>query len=268
MTSRHQPIGLFDSGIGGLSVLQHVRQQLPDEDLLYFADQAHVPYGRRSAESVQQLSLAVTRFLLEQGAKLIVVACNTASAAALTWLRQTVPSIPFVGMEPAVKPGAQSTQTGSVGVLATQGTFGSPRYARLMASYANGVTVYENPCLGLVELIEAGESDSAETEALLKTILLPMLAKGVDTLVLGCTHYPFAIDAMRRVVGPDITIIDPAPAVVRQTRRVLTEQELLNDSGGSVVAYTSGDVARFVDQTSSLLDSTFPTFHHAIYAYR
>jgi glutamate racemase len=262
MTSRHDPIGVFDSGIGGLSVLQHLRAQLPTEDLIYFADQAHVPYGRRSAESVRQLSLAVTQFLLEQGAKLIVVACNTASAAALTWLRRTVPDVPFVGMEPAVKPGAESTRTGSVGVLATQGTFGSPRYARLMASYANGVTVYENPCLGLVELIEAGEGNSAETEALLKTILNPMLANGIDTLVLGCTHYPFVLDMIRAVVGPDIIIIDPAPAVARQTARVLGRYDLLNDGGGELLAYTSGDASHLSAQIMTLLGTTFPTRHH------
>lgn len=219
-------IGIFDSGIGGLSVLRHVRAELPDEPLMYVADQAHVPYGARTAAEVRQFSEGISRFLLELGAELIVVACNTASAAALTYLRAVLPQVPFVGMEPAVKPAAAQTRTGKVGVMATAGTFESERYADLMHRFAAGIQVYEDPCRGLVELIEAGRATAVETERLLQNVLRPMLAAGVDTLVLGCTHYPFVRPLIEKVVAdfaPNpqaISIIDPAPAVARQTRRV------------------------------------------------
>lgn len=226
-------IGLFDSGVGGLSVLRHIRAELPHEPLLYLADQAHVPYGRRSADEVRQLSEAISRFLLALGAKLIVVACNTASAAALAHLRSVLPQVPFVGMEPAVKPAAAQTQTGKVGVMATAGTFESERYAALMHRFAAGIRVYEDPCPGLVELIEAGKTADAQTERLLQTILYPMLADGVDTLVLGCTHYPFVRPLIEQVIASApqkpqtaVAIIDPAPAVARQTRRVLEAHHL------------------------------------------
>jgi glutamate racemase len=258
------PIGVFDSGVGGLSVLKHLRDLLPQEDILYFADQAHVPYGQRSAENVRQLSAAVTQFLRDKHCKLIVVACNTASAAALSWLREIMPDMPIVGMEPAVKPGARATKTGKVGILATSGTFESQRYARLMAAYARDVSLVENPCTGLVSLIEAGKGDSAETEALLRPILEPMLAAGVDTLVLGCTHYPFVTPIIRKLVGPDVTIIDPAPAVARQTKRVLTRLDLLNTDGGNTVAYTSGNPNRFALQIENLLGSSLPVNYQPI----
>lgn len=236
------PIGVFDSGVGGLSVLRHLQAQLPHEQLIYLADQAHVPYGPRSEREIQQFSQAITHFLLARSAKLVVVACNTASAAALSWLRQQFPQVPFVGMEPAVKPAAQTTRTGKVGVLATPRTFASERYADLMARFAANVSVWEDPCVGLVPQIEAGAIASAETRALLQTYLTPMLAAGVDTVVLGCTHYPFVLPLIEQIVGSAVSIIDPAPAVARQTSRVLQRRQLLADSSapGGVRLITTG----------------------------
>ncbi len=186
--------------MGGLSVLRPIREIFPNEHILYFADQAHVPYGSRSLAEIRHFSEEITRFLLDQGAKIIVVACNTASAAALSSLRETFPEVAFVGMEPAVKPAALETRSGKVGVLATENTFSSPRYALLMSRFAQDVEVIENPCRGLVSLIEAGDIATGETEALLRRVLDPMLAAGVDTLVLGCTHYPFVRPLIEGIV--------------------------------------------------------------------
>lgn len=250
-----QPIGVFDSGVGGLSILREIRARLPNESLIYLADQAHVPYGPRRQQEIRQFSEAITRHLLNLGAKLIVVACNTASAAALTSLRQTFPGTPFVGMEPAVKPAAHQTKSGHVGVLATAGTFASQRYAELMARYANGVTVSEDPCVGLVDLIEGGQIDGPVTEARLSSIVQPMLASGVDTLVLGCTHYPFIIPTLTRLVGPAVSIIDPAPAIARQVEWVLAQRGWLRqgDPPPPPRYLTTGDAAAFARQISHLL---------------
>lgn len=241
------PVAVFDSGVGGLSVLRHLRRLLPHEDLIYLADQAHVPYGPRPAPEVQHFARGITRFFGARAAKIVVVACNTATAAALNYLRATFPHVPFVGMEPAVKPGAARTETGKVGVLATAGTFESQRYRRLMSRYAGNVTLYEDSCRGLVSLIEEGLLDAPQTQALLERCMAPMLEAGVDTIVLGCTHYPFVLATIRAIAGPDVTIIDPAPAVARQTLRVLQGQALLNETGGvgQVTAFTTGDSGRF-----------------------
>ncbi|MCZ7670573.1 MAG: glutamate racemase [Chloroflexi bacterium] len=245
------PIGVFDSGVGGLSVLAQIHKQFPAENLLYVADQAHVPYGPRSLSEVQQFSAAITRFLLAQNARLIVVACNTASAAALNTLRRAFPDVVFVGMEPAVKPAARATKTGKVGVLATTGTFASERYAALMTRFAHDVVVYEDPCLGLVELIEAGEIDSPPVRALLRQVVTPMLAAGVDTLVLGCTHYPFVLPTLRQIVGTAVSLIDPAPAVARQVGRVLQASPVPAESWGRVTLLTSGGRPFFRRRCSS-----------------
>lgn len=226
-------IGVFDSGVGGLSVLRHIRAELPGEPLVYLADRAHVPYGPRPASEIQQFSEGITRFLLRQGARLIVVACNTATAAALNHLRQVFPHVSFVGTEPAVKPAAQQTQSGKVGVLATSRTFDSQRYVALMARYGQGIELFEDPCVGLVPLIEAGQIDTPETEQLLQTALSPMLRAGVDTVVLGCTHYPFVLPLIEKIVGTAVTIIDPAPAIARQTHRLYRGQEVVADNAVS-----------------------------------
>lgn len=247
------PIGVFDSGVGGLSILRQIQALLPNESLVYVADQFHVPYGSRSISEVRQFSLAVSQFLMAKNVKLVVVACNTASAAALSFLRQQFPQFPFVGMEPAVKPAAQRTKTGKVGVLATEGTFASERYADLMARFAQNVEVFEDPCLGLVDLIEHGQLN--ETEKLLQAIISPMMASNVDTLVLGCTHYPFVIPVLEKLVETAVSIIDPAPAVARQVKRVLGHNDLLatNSSDANVDLITTGTAELFRQQVQQLL---------------
>jgi len=246
---RAAPIGVFDSGVGGLSVLRAVRRLLPDEEIIFLADQAHVPYGPRPLQQVRAFSDAITRYLLDRGAKLIVVACNTASAAALHYLRETFPQTPFVGMEPAVKPAAEYTQSGVVGVLATPATFQGELYASVLERFAQDVIVLQDTCPGLVEQIEKGELDSDETRTILKAALAPMIARGVDRVVMGCTHYPFVIPLIEEIVGPDVGVIDPAPAVARQVARILDSHGLRADSTsesgrGTVACLTSGNPHR------------------------
>lgn len=221
------PIGVLDSGVGGLSVLAELRRLLPAERLEYVADQAHVPYAPRPADEVRRLVGDLTRFLLADGAKLVVVACNTASVAALPHLRRSFPGTPFVGMDPAVKPAAAATRSGRIGVLATTGTFRSERYAYLVREFAQGIEVTACPCPGLVELIESGGRHAPETVALLRACIGPMVTRGVDTLVLGCTHFPLAREAIQTAAGPTVRLIDPAPAVARQVERILRQRELL-----------------------------------------
>lgn len=252
--NEQQPIGVFDSGVGGLSVLRHLLAQLPQEQFIYLADQAHVPYGSRSAQEIVRFSQGITQFFLTLNVKAIVIACNTASAAALNLQRQQI-DLPFVGMEPAVKPAAQQTQSGKVGILATGGTFASARYARLTAKYAQGVSVWEDPCLGLVPEIEAGRLDSPAVHQILRQALTPMLAVGVDTVVLGCTHYPFVLPVVEGIVGTAVTIIDPAPAVARQTAVVLRQGNLLavKTQVGGVQFITTGEAEPFARQVEKLL---------------
>ncbi len=245
--SKATPIGVFDSGVGGLSVWREIVRQLPAEDTLYFADQAHIPYGQRSLDEVRRLTEDVTRFLLGQDAKLIVVACNTASGAALHALREKFPEVPFVGMEPAVKPAVEHTRTGIIGVIATAATFQGDLFARLVQRFGNGFDIHTQACPGLVEAVEAGALDTPETESLLRRYLTPLLDAGIDQLVLGCTHYPFLSPLIQRIVGPEVRLIDPAPAVARQVERVLTQRDLLAppEQIGQHRFYTSGDPAQF-----------------------
>jgi len=239
------PIGIFDSGVGGISVLRAIREQMPEEPVLYFGDQGHVPYGSRSMEQIQTFSDAITRFLLAQGAKIIVVACNTASAAALRYLREKFSDVPFVGMEPAVKPAAEHTQTGRVGVLATPATFQGALYSSVVERFANGVELLQDTCPGLVHQIEQGNLHGEETRRILEEALLPMLEKNIDTVVLGCTHYPFVIPLIQQIVGDAgrVRVIDPAPAVAKQAGRVLEARGMRSGSGsqGDLKFYTSGD---------------------------
>ncbi|NTU74843.1 MAG: glutamate racemase [Anaerolineaceae bacterium] len=215
------PVGLFDSGVGGLSVLRAVRTLLPHHPVFFVADQGHVPYGPRPMAEVRAFSEEITRFLLNLGAGVIVVACNTASAAALHPLREKYPLIPFVGMEPAVKPAAEQTHTGKVGVLATPATFQGELYASVVERFAGNVRLFQNTCPGLVQQIEAGDFNGPATRKILEDALFPMLAEGIDTVVLGCTHYPFVIPLIQEITGPEVRVIDPAPAVARQTVRLL-----------------------------------------------
>lgn len=241
------PIGVFDSGVGGLSVLRAIRQQHPSLDILYLADQAHVPYGPRSLAEVRQFSEAITRYFLQQGASLIVVACNTASAAALHHLRESFPSVPFVGMEPAVKPAAEHTASGVVGVLATPATFQGALYASVVERFAHGVRILQSTCPGLVEQIEGGNLDRLETRQILTDALQPMLAEKIDTIVLGCTHYPFVIPVIQQIAGPAVRVIDPAPAIARQVGRLLVRHTLHTPSAtkGRTVYLTTGEQAPF-----------------------
>jgi glutamate racemase len=258
LSTQKYSIGIFDSGVGGLSVLREIRSLLPGENLLYVADQAHVPYGSRPVDQVRLFSEEITRFLLERGAKIIVVACNTASAAALHGLRKKFPEIPFVGMEPAVKPAAEHTKTGVVGVLATPATFQGALYASVVERFASGVTVLQHTCPGLVSQIELGEMDSPKTREILEDALLPMLEKGIDTVVLGCTHYPFVIPLIEQICGERVRVIDPAPAVARQTLRVLESAGLLTNAkdNSSVDFFTSGVVTHFMSILKILINET------------
>ncbi len=237
-----RPIGVFDSGVGGLSVLRALRAAMPNEHFLYIADQAHVPYGPRPLEEVRVLAEGITRYLLRQNAKAIVVACNTASAAALHSLRKNFPDTPFVGMEPAVKPAAEHTRTGVVGVLATPATFQGALYASVVERFAQGTRLLEDTCPGLVQEIEAGRLHGDTARAILTRALRPMLAEGMDTVVLGCTHYPFVIPLIQEIVGAGVRVIDPAPAVARQTARVLAARAARNapEAAGSATFYTTG----------------------------
>lgn len=242
----NDPVGVFDSGVGGLSVLRAIRQRLTYEDLIYLADQEHVPYGSRSLEEVRGYSENITQYLLYQGAKVIVVACNTASAAALQYLRERFPEVPFVGMEPAVKPAAESTQSGVVGVLATPATFQGELYASVVERFANDVSVLQHTCPGLVSQIEMGNLETVDTRAILEEALFPMIDQGIDTVVLGCTHYPFVIPLIQEIVGKAIRVIDPAPAIARQVERVLDMHALRDESAskGHIAYLTTGNPDR------------------------
>ena len=250
-----RPIGIFDSGVGGLSVLRQVRKILPHEALLYVADQAHIPYGPRTLDEVRRFSSAITRFLVEQQAKIVVVACNTASAAALYHLRRKFPELYFVGMEPAVKPAAQLSRRGAIGVLATPATFQGELFASLLERFAQQVRVIEQVCPGLVEQVEAGELETEETMALLHNYLDPLLEQGVDVIVLGCTHYPFLKSAIERVIGSAARIVEPSEAMARQVRRVLMQQNWLNPgrASGRLTCFTSGQTAAFGRLTEQLI---------------
>lgn len=256
------PIGIYDSGIGGLSVLRAVRKELPGESLLYFADQKHLPYGERPLPAVRAMAEGVARYLIERGVKMVVVACNTASGAALHELRAWFPKIPFVGMEPAVKPAAERTQTKRIGVLATPTTFDGPSYASVVERFAEGVTVIERPCPGLVAIIESG--DEAALEPALIEWIEPLTAEGIDQLVLGCTHYPLVRERIQRIAGPGVTIIDPAPAVARQVRRVLTERGMLAHRGhGALQLQTTGEPHLFGCQVERYLELNGVPIHQA-----
>jgi len=243
MHSSQKVVGIFDSGVGGFSVMNSIRGLLPAQPLYYVADQAHVPYGLRSMDQIRNFTRGITRYLLNEGAGLIVVACNTASAAALQSLRQEFPEIPFVGMEPAVKPASQKTLSGVVGVLATPATFQGELFASLVERFGKDVKILQSTCPGLVNEIEAGRLNGKKTRRILEEAIRPMIAEGADTLVLGCTHYPFVLPLIREIAGESVTVIDPSPAIARRVKYLLEEKGLLEDgsSPGGLTIATSGD---------------------------
>jgi glutamate racemase len=243
------PIGVFDSGVGGLSVLRALWEHLPNERYYYVADSLHCPYADHSPEEIQALSLGIADHLCDMGAKAIVVACNTASAGALTALRAHHPRVPIVGMVPALKAAVGLSQRATVGVLATQATISGELYREVQERFASEVQVIAQACPGLVEQIEAGEIGSPATEALLKDCLAPIIEAQADVLVLGCTHYPFVIPMLRRILGPEVLFLEPSDAVARQTGRVLAANGLeARASAGlapETVFATTGDPAAF-----------------------
>ena len=237
-------IGIFDSGSGGLSVYRELVKLLPQERFIYYSDNAHCPYGEKTALYIQRRARFITEFLLDKGADIIVVACNTATAAAIATLRAEYPNVPFVGMEPAVKPAALGTRSGVIGVLATAGTLKGSKYLNTRGMYADDVRVVEHVGQGFVELVEAGILDGPQAESTVRASLQPLLDQGADVVVLGCTHYPFLRPVIERIAGPGVQVIDPAPAVARQTLRLLRENGApLGIGPFSVELHSSGDPA-------------------------
>lgn len=251
------PIGIFDSGVGGLSVAAEIRKLLPWESILYYADTLHCPYGPRPSPEVRQLATEASALLLGQGAKLVVVACNTASSVALSALRSTF-QVPFVGMVPAVKPASLVTRARKVLVLATAATVEAQVFAELITQFADGIQVHTQTCPGLVDLVESGETAPNLIEPLLRRYLKPVSAHGVDTVVLGCTHFVFLRQAIQRLVGPRVRVIDTGEAVARQVQRVLAERGLKSaaQAPGTLTLLSSGDRERFLAVARRLLEVT------------
>ncbi len=244
MSSTNASIGVFDSGVGGLSVLKEIRTLLPAESLCYVADSGYAPYGDKSSDYIVERATHIVRFFLAQQVKAIVVACNTATSVAVDNLRAWCP-VPIIAMEPAIKPAALHTQTGVVGVLATTQTIGSANVNRLIAEHGQDMTVLLRACAGFVERVEAGALSGDETEHLVRQHLLPLLKQGADTLVLGCTHYPFLSETIEQVAGKAVRIIDPSAAIARELKRRLGEQSqlIIESKQGSEHFWTSGNVA-------------------------
>lgn len=224
-------IGIFDSGSGGLSVYRELVKLLPAERYIYYSDAANCPYGEKNALFIRRRALFITEFLLDKGADVIVVACNTATAAAISELRAQYPDVPFVGMEPAVKPAALGTKSGVIGVLATAGTLRASKYLNTRGLYESDVRVVEHVGQGFVELVENGVLDGPEAENTVRASLQPLLDEGADVVVLGCTHYPFLLPVIRRLAGPGVTVIDPAPAAARHLLNVMKDRGLVRRDG-------------------------------------
>ncbi|MBO0342977.1 glutamate racemase [Flagellimonas profundi] len=250
-----KPIGIFDSGVGGTSIWKEVVKMLPYENTIYLADSANAPYGEKSEEEILRLSIKNTELLLDKGCKIILVACNTATTNAIDYLRSHY-DVPFIGIEPAIKPAALHTRTKKVGVLATKGTLSSSLFHNTSKLYAEGITVLEQEGKGLVELIEAGKIRSKEMKTLLNSFLQPMLDQDIDCLVLGCTHYPYLIPVLKEMLPSNINIIDSGEAVARQTKAVLERNHLLEKGQGNpkYMFYTNTDVSvikELIDRTSA-----------------
>ncbi|GGG53939.1 glutamate racemase [Croceivirga lutea] len=232
----NNPIGIFDSGVGGTSIWKEINRLLPYESTIYLADSANAPYGLKTNKTIIELSTKNVEYLLARNCKLIVVACNTATTNAIKELRANY-NIPFIGIEPAIKPAALNTKTKKVGVLATKGTLSSGLFQNTSKIYASGIEVIEQEGNGLVELVEAGSVNSKKTYELLKTFITPMLEKGIDSLVLGCTHYPYLIPVLKKILPPEVKIIDSGFAVAKQTKSILQQQNLDNTNSAKVTHY-------------------------------
>jgi glutamate racemase len=240
--TENRPMGIFDSGVGGLCVFREIKKRLPHESIHYFADSRNCPYGSKTKENALSLSRKNIEFLLKQDCKLIVIACNTVTAVAIDNFRSEY-KIPFVGMEPALKPAALQSKTKKIGILATENTLNSKLFKQTFEKYATGLEVFVQPGYGLVELVEQNAQKSDHARRILTRYLLPMMDKGVDTLVLGCTHYPFLIETIKQVTKNRITIIDPADAVANQTKRLLIQFDLASNKNHHPLFhfFTTGD---------------------------
>lgn len=251
-------IGIFDSGVGGLSVFREIRKVLPDQSYIYYSDNAHCPYGEKSQEYIIDRARKITRLLLDKGAQIIVVACNTATAAAIATLREEF-QVKFIGMEPAIKPAAARTKTGTVGVLATAGTLKADKYLSTRVKWGDNIQVVEHVGQGFVELVESGMTCGPEAEEIVEISVEPLLDAGADTIVLGCTHYPFLADTIKQVASrlvPDreVTIIDPAPAVAKHLLDVMNEEGIsaADATGYALELIASGDPTTLEKIASSL----------------
>ncbi len=223
-------IGIFDSGVGGLSVFREIYKLLPDQEYVFYADSANCPYGDKSQERIRERGAEITDFLIKKGAQIIVVACNTATAAAISYLREKYAPLKFIGMEPAVKPAALGTRTGVIGVLATAGTLKGSKYLKTKGEWEDNVKIVEHVGKGFVELVESGQLTGDEAEATVRASLQPLLDEGADTIVLGCTHYPFLMETIRKIAGKDVKVIDPAGAVARHLIYVMVQERLLSET--------------------------------------
>jgi glutamate racemase len=266
------PVGIFDSGVGGLSILRHIRAQLPHEHLVYVADSGFAPYGDKSEQVVAERSLTIARFLIARGAKALVVACNTATGAAVKLLRERFPEMPIVGVEPGLKPAAAASRNGRIGVLATEGTLAGAKFLQLrdQISEATGAQFLLQPCRGLADQIEFGELESEETTSMLRRFILPLLEQGADTLVLGCTHYPLVRASIEHVIAQagarNVVLVDTGDAVARQLVRLLASDELLRADDAAVPArlegYTSASGTALAAAFNSLIGID-PPVHEA-----
>ena len=252
-------IGIFDSGVGGLSVFREIRKVLPEQSYIYYSDNAHCPYGEKGRDYIIERARHITQFLIEKGCKIIVVACNTATAAAISTLREEFP-VKFIGMEPAIKPAAKSTRTGIVGVLATAGTLKASKYLDTREKWAQNVKIVEHIGQGFVELVENGNINGPQAEQTVSTSLVPLLEAGADTIVLGCTHYPFLIGTIQKIATEtfperDIKVIDPAPAVAKHLLEVMQEEGIAqkSPSGYSIELHSSGEPEGLFNTFNSLI---------------
>ncbi|MCU7834118.1 MAG: glutamate racemase [gamma proteobacterium symbiont of Taylorina sp.] len=251
--SNNSPIGIFDSGVGGLSVLQRSRQLLPQENFIYVADSGYAPWGSKDHHFIEQRSKIITEHLLEQGAKLIVIACNTATASIIEKFRHQY-GIPFIGVEPGIKPAISVSKNGNIGIMATQGTLASQRYNELKQRFSHTVNLYHTACPGLADQVESCQINTAKTMTLLENFVQPLLTKQVDSIVLGCTHYSFLIPLMQKLVGDSILLIDTSHAVAEQIARIIKQYSLQNNEGNGLSQFfTTGDIEKTRLVMSSLL---------------